>query len=111
MRKSAKQADFIGKTIIEMPDKDLIRTARGHHTQTVFASLLETSQSLISKYESGSTHPPSDILKKCMGIIQGENIEDDVSLEELEVRMRKVLKGPAQAKARKAFAVILDSIF
>ena len=110
MRKSAKQATFIGSRITEMPDNEIVRTARGFLTQTAFAALLQTRQSLISKYESGRNSPPTEILKKCIGIIQGENIKDDVSLEELEVRMKKALKGPAQAKARKAFAVLLDSI-
>lgn len=93
-----------------MPDNEIVRTARGFLTQTAFAALLQTRQSLISKYESGRNRPPTEILKKCIGIIQGENIKDDVSLEELGVRMKKALKGPAQAKARKAFAVLLDSI-
>lgn len=110
MKKSTKQATLIGSEITEMPDNEIVRTARGHHTQTEFAALLQTRQSLISKYESGKNNPPSGILKKCMAIIQGGNIEGDVSLEELEARMRKVLKGAAQAQARRAFAVILDSL-
>lgn len=107
---SAKLATFSSSNITEMPDNEIIRTARGFLTQTAFAALLQTRQSLISKYESGKNNPPSDILKKCIAIIQGENIEGDVSLDELEARMRKILKGPAQAKARKAFAVLFDSM-
>lgn len=110
MRKSAKQANLIGGRITEMPDNEIVRAARGFLTQTAFATALQTRQSLISKYESGKNAPPTNILKKCIAIIQGENIDDDVSLGELEARMRKILKGPAQAQARRAFAVILDSI-
>lgn len=110
MRKSTKQTAFIGSKITEMPDNEIVRAARGFLTQTAFAAVLKTRQSLISKYESGKNAPPTNILKKCIAIIQGENIDDDVSLDELEVRMRKILRGPAQAQARRAFAVILDSI-
>lgn len=96
--------------------KETIRKARGSLTQSMFVEFLcehyeiKTSQGLISKYESGTTNPPAEIINKCMEIIHGKNADDDISLTELEERMRKVLIGPAQAGARKAFAVILDSL-
>lgn len=94
----------------ELSVKEIIRAARGKLTQTAFAELLNTSQSLISKYESGITNPPADIINECMKIIHGKNIKGDITLKALEERMRKVLVGPAHAGARKAFAVILDSL-
>jgi transcriptional regulator with XRE-family HTH domain len=95
---------------------EIIRNARGSLTQAEFVDLLKdhhgikTSQGLISKYESGNANPPSKIINKCIEIIHGKNANEDVSLTALEIRMRKVLRGPAQAGARKAFAVILDSL-
>lgn len=96
--------------------KEIIRNARGSHTQAEFVDVLKkhhglnTSQGLISKYEAGITNPPADIIDKCMKIIHVKNSDGEISLTALEVRMKKVLKGPAQAGARKAFAVILDSL-
>lgn len=96
--------------------KEIIRNARGSLTQAEFVDFLgdrygiKTSQGIISKYESGKASPPAGMIDKCMQIIHGRDIESDVTLKALEVRMRKVLGGPAQAGARKAFAVILDSL-
>lgn len=96
--------------------KEIIRNARGSLTQAEFVDFLwdrygiKTSQGIISKYESGKASPPAGIIDKCMQIIHGRDMEGDVSLKALEVRMRKVLCGPAQAGARKAFAIILDSL-
>lgn len=105
-----KQVDYVGRNSTEMSVKEIIRSARGELTQAGFAALLKTKQSLISKYESGNASPPANIIDKCMEIIHGKNIEGGISLKALEVRMRKVLRGPTQAEARKAFAVILDSL-
>lgn len=55
-------------------------------------------------------NPPAEIIDKCLEIIHKENADDDVSLAALEVRIKKVLRGPSQADARKAFAIILDSL-
>ena len=71
---------------------------------------LKTSQGLISKYEKGQANPPAEFINKCIAIIHSENTEDDISLKDLEARLRKVLYGPTHASARKAFAVILDSL-
>lgn len=96
--------------------KETIRSARGSLTQAEFVEFLRrnyginTSQGLISKYESGINNPPSNIIDKCLEIIHGKNSDDDISLTALEVRMKKVLRGPSQADARKAFAIILDSL-
>lgn len=110
MGNSTKKWTSVGRIIAEMSVKEIIHTARGSLTQSAFAELLQTRQSLISKYESGKTNPPAEIINKCMNIIHGKNIESDISLTALEKRMRKVLWGPSQAQARKAFAVILDSL-
>lgn len=112
MRNRGKHIDSIGANTTDMSVREIIRTARGmlKLNQTAFAEKMQTSQSLISKYESGKTNPPADIIDKCMLIIHRENIGGDVSIKALEARMRRVLSGPAQAGARKAFAVILDSL-
>lgn len=110
MRKSTKKVASIVGNNAEMSVKEIIRAARGELSQTAFAEQLKTSQSLISKYESGNANPPAGIINKCMNIIHGKNVKDDISLAALEVRMRKVLQGASQAQARRAFAVILDSI-
>ena len=102
MENSANTAD--------MSVKEIIRAARGKLIQSAFAEKLKTSQSLISKYESGKTNPPAGIINECIKIIHGKEIEGDISMKSLEILMRKVLGGAAQAQARKAFAVILDSI-
>ena len=110
MGNSTKKWTSVGRIIAEMSVKEIIHTARGSYTQSAFAELLQTRQSLISKYESGKTNPPSDIINKCIEIIHVEDIENDVSLKELQARIQKVLRGPAHAQARRAFAVILDSL-
>lgn len=101
---------------IEMPIKEIIRNARGKLTQIEFVDFLndqhqmKISQGLISKYESGKVNPPAFFIELCMRIIHGENIPDEVSLDDLEERIRRVLMGPAKAEARKAFAVILERL-
>lgn len=112
MRNSADKQTSASANVAHMPVREIIRTARVilKLNQTQFAERLETSQSLISKYESGNTNPPTGIIDECIKIIHGKNTRDDVSLAALEARMRKVLKGPAHTQARKAFAVLLDSM-
>lgn len=105
-----KQSASLANENVEMSVRGIIRAARGGSTQAKFAELLQTQQSLISKYESGVTNPPADVIDKCMKIIHGRTSDDEISLAALEVRMRKVLRGPSQASARKAFAIILDSL-
>lgn len=88
--------------------KNIIKNARGSLTQTEFSQLLGTSQSLISKYESGVINPPALIIEACMAIIHDKNIDEDINLDELIQLMIKVLGGASQADRRKAFAVILS---
>lgn len=96
--------------------REIIKKARGSLTQIEFLALLaerhniQTSQGLISKYESGKVNPPTLIIEACMKIIHAENIPGEVSLNDLEEKIRRVLKGPAQAEARKAFAIILEHL-
>ena len=100
----------------EISVKGIVRNARASHTQIDFVVFLkekyqiESSQALISKYESGKANPPAEIIDVCMKIIHSKNIPGEVSLNELEEKIRKVLTGPGQAQARKAFAVILDHL-
>lgn len=102
--------------IFEMPIKEIIRNARGSLTQIEFVEFLDgrhqtkTSQGLISKYESGKVNPPASFIEVCMKVIHGENISDEVSLDDLEERIRRILTGHAKAEARKAFAVILEQL-
>ncbi|MDP2762113.1 MAG: hypothetical protein Q8O64_17235 [Sideroxyarcus sp.] len=116
MKKMAQQSSSTNKPMMIGKVREIIRNARGSLTQTGFVDLLKeqyeikTSQGLISKYESGITNPPADLIDKCIEIIHSKNVDGDISLTALEMRMRKVLRGPSQAGARKAFAVILDSL-
>jgi len=115
-RKEARQPSSVIQQKVTGTVKEIIRNARGSLTQAEFVDFLKehhkikTSQGLISKYESGNANPPSEIINKCIEIIHGENADEDVSLTALEVRMRKVLRGPTHAGARRAFAIILDSL-
>lgn len=114
----ASQSSSASKLKVVGAVKEIIRNARRSLdlTQAEFVIFLKehheikTSQGLISKYESGTTNPPADIIDKCIEIIHGKNADSDISLMALERRMKKVLRGPSQAGARKAFAVILDSL-
>lgn len=100
----------------EISVKGIVRNARASHTQIDFVSFLkdayqiESSQALISKYESGKANPPAEIIDACMKIIHSKNIPGEVSLNELAEKIKRVLTGPAQAEARKAFAIILDHL-
>lgn len=99
-----------------MTIREIIREARGTLTQKRFVELLykqhgiKTSQGLISKYQSGKVNPPATVIDACMKIIHEGNISGEVSLNDLEERVRRVLTGPAKAEARKAFAVILERL-
>lgn len=94
----------------------IIKHARGNLTQQRFVDLLKaehkviTSQGLVSKYERGKATPSVEFINVCLEIIHDENIEGDVSLKELGARLKKSLSGPSQAGARKAFAMLLDSL-
>lgn len=116
MEKRNSQHPPPGAKAAKVSVREIVHQARGELTQNEFVDLLRerhgitTSQGLISKYESGKANPPAAIIDICMGIIHGDNIQSDVSLNELEEKVRRVLFGPAQAEARKAFAVILDSL-
>ena len=118
MKKEARQSWSASKPKVAGTVKEIIRNARRSLdlTQAEFVGFLrenhkiKTSQGLISKYESGTTNPPADIIDICIEIIHGKNGDGDISLTALEIRMRKVLQGPSHAKARRAFAMILDSL-
>jgi len=116
MKNEARQSSLASKQKGVGKVKEIIRNARGSLTQAEFVNFLKehheinTSQGLVSKYESGTTNPPTEIIDKCIEIIHSKNTDGDISLTALEMRMKKVLRGPSQADARKAFAVILDSL-
>lgn len=118
MKNEARQSSSASAPKVVGTVKGIMRNARRSLglTQAEFVDFLKehhrinTSQGLISKYESGTTNPPAEIIDKCIEIIHGKNVDSDISLTALEMRMKKVLRGPSQAGARKAFAVILDSL-
>ena len=118
MKNEARQSSSVSKPKTAGTVREIIRNARRSLdlTQAEFVSFIiehhkiKTSQGLISKYESGTTNPPADIIDVCIEIIHGKNCGEEVSLISLENRLRQVLRGRAQADARKAFAVILDSL-
>lgn len=116
MQKDDIEGNTNSDKVSESSVKRIVRKARGSLTQQEFVAKLHqesniiTSQGLISKYETGQVNPPTDIIDACMNIIQDVNIATDVSLDDLELKIRRVLTGPSKAQARKAFAVILDRL-
>jgi len=89
--------------------KDLIRRARGKTSQKQFAKQLGKSQGLLSKYEKGLVNPPSDVIEKCLDILD-VNTDADISSEELAKRIRMELRGMDFSFTRKTIAALLDGI-
>lgn len=80
-------------------------------TQMEFANLLGTTQSQISKYESGQVDPPSMLIIQCMNIMGYSLLPvPDISSDMLVKLVRTKLGSPERAEARKAVAILISSL-
>lgn len=78
--------------------------------QKDFAVKFGKTQSVLSRYESGRVHAPSDLLMHCMHIIDKNSISDNSdSMEEIILKMRK-LDGNEHTKLREALNIFLDNL-
>ncbi|WP_431258551.1 helix-turn-helix domain-containing protein [Roseateles chitinivorans] len=75
-------------------------------TQEAFATQIKTSQSLVSKYESGQVAPPAEILMHCVHVLSSPG-EDSVSENALLDLVRERLSGKHRAAIRAAVADLI----
>jgi transcriptional regulator with XRE-family HTH domain len=91
----------------------LARKGKGLN-QKEFSKLIHKSQAMVSKYESGASIPPGNILQSCQDMLKeeyGQTPEAQVfhtEVEELTKIIRKQASGPKQAKVRQAIRLLLD---
>ena len=90
----------------------LIQTARARSglKQQQFAKLVGTTQSLVSKYEKGTVHPPRRIIESCMNMVNVSEQADDLSAKALARRIRLELSSSKFADFRRTLMYMLDSI-
>ena len=78
--------------------------------QQEFAERFGKTQSVLSRYESGSVHAPSDIVMHCMHIINEESISTNSDdMEEIILKIRN-LGGDQHIKLREALNIFLDKL-
>lgn len=73
--------------------------------QSSFAKQFGKSQGSFSKYESGNVPPPSEVIMRCMNILNTDQISD--SVDDLIERVGR-LEGQRHSKVRKALNALLD---
>lgn len=88
--------------------KDIVREARGEQSQKEFATYIRKSQGLLSKYELGLVNPPSDVINKCIKILDARS--SSINSNHLGERIKRELKGQEYDYIRKTIITILDSL-
>jgi transcriptional regulator with XRE-family HTH domain len=73
--------------------------------QTEFAEQLGKTQGTLSRYESGSVPPPSEVIMHCMHILNSDPTSD--SVDDLIEKIGQ-LRGDQYAKLREALNTLLD---
>lgn len=96
-------------TFRDPPDIVLSARKKAGATQGKFAQLVGTTQSQISKYESGQVDPPSTLIIHCMNIM-GYSLLPDISPDMLVKLVQTKLGGQERAEARKAVAILISSL-
>lgn len=98
------------KLVIEQEKaSEIVRLARDKCAlnQQDFAFLLGKTQSILSRYETGSVSPPAEIVIRCMHILKGGESVDEI--EAIVVKVR-ALNEPQFAAFRKSINLLLDAI-
>lgn len=90
-----------------MTISEIIANARKGRSQKEFAEYLGKSQSVISKYESGRTNPPVDVIEKCLKI---HNMNKDISAEELASMIKDKLSNNKHKEIRVSIANLIKNI-
>lgn len=78
-------------------------------TQAEFALRVDSSQSLISRYESGEVDPPAQVLMQCVNILDA-SFSANVTLDALLILIRDRLRGASMTVARTALAQLVLSL-
>jgi predicted transcriptional regulator len=90
--------------------KALVRAARGAFTQEEFAEQLGgVSQSVVSKYESGSLDPPSRVIETCVRIVMKRQ-RAFPSSDQVAAKVKASLADPRLSEVAAAIGVIVDAI-
>ncbi len=86
----------------------ILRNARNklQLNQSSFASQIGKTQGTLSRYESGSVLPPSNVIMHCIHILDNNPASD--SVEEIISKVR-TLQGDQYIKIREALNTLLDS--
>jgi len=89
---------------------ELVRAARKNRSQKEFASWLGVKQSSVSRYESGRSSPSTEVINRCMHLVNADSVPDIPSAEELARRLRVELDQPGMAGVRVALSSLLDAV-
>lgn len=92
---------------------EIIRRARGimGYNQSDFANSIQRSQGEVSKYETGKVVPPTEIIIRCMNIIEKDEASGAPTLEMLmnELSLSRI-GAPEYFWVRKAIMGILTEV-
>ena len=95
--------------------KEIIRLARKHKglNQKEFSQLINKSQAVVSKYETGQIIPPGNILLRCQKILNKTDTQSDMEsmdydVEDLVRMLRSKAVGKQQAKLRQTIRQIIE---
>jgi len=91
-----------------LPDSSkLVRDARRklELNQVDFASKINKTQSVLSRYECGKVIPPSKVIMHCVHILNDESSSADI--EQIITKVR-ALDGEQHMKVREALNTLLD---
>lgn len=78
--------------------------------QIDFAKKLGKTQSVLSRYESGSVNPPSEVIMHCMHILNiSSTAENSDNVDEI-IQKIKALSGEKHSDLRKALNIFLDNL-
>lgn len=87
----------------------LVRTARDGRNQKEFADLLGVKQSSISRYESGKTSPPINVIERCMRLVHTDGSSAAPTADQLAERVRQVLAEPGLEQVRSALSDLVNA--
>jgi len=90
----------------------IVRQARKklHLNQKDFAVQIGKTQSVLSRYESGSVEPPSRIIMHCMNILNTDPAPENTDSVDEIIQKIRALNGDQFSKIRKALNILLDEL-
>lgn len=98
--------------------KDIIYSARVSMqlNQKEFSKILSKSQAMVSKYESGESIPPGNILKLCQDMLHNHSVNhkdsgsERIEMDELIRLIKRNFSGDEMADAREAIHYLITAV-